>query len=127
MRPQTSASQEALSGSESMMRFEVGLPTTGPVVDEGLDSVRCTEPVSVGHHCARDWSASAAEMRTCASAAATVWLERSTCGISASSCASPKASHQLPRAAASRGSAGFQPAAGLFSLYAAGTSTFGRT
>jgi hypothetical protein len=116
-----------------MMRLLVGLPTTGPVVEDGLDSVRCTVPVRVGHHWARDWSASAEETRTCASAAAMLWLETSTCAISASSCGSPKASHHLPRAAASRGSAGFQSPASCFaagsfaSLYAAGTSTSGRT
>ena len=108
------------------MRRLTAWPTIGPVVAEGLVSVRCTVPVSVGQKPARAWSASATEMRTCASAAATLWLAASAFAIRPSSRASPYIAHQLPRAAVSRGSACCQPRSGLFSLYAAGTSTAGR-
>jgi len=98
-------------------------PMIGPVVAEGRDSVRVTCELSVGQNCARDCAASAAEMRTCASAAARVWLDTSTCAMSPSSEASPKIAHHLPRSAASRGAAACQLPA---SLYAAGMSISGR-
>ncbi len=127
MRPHRSASQVAFAEAELMMRLFVVAPMIGPVVAEGLDSVRETCEVTVGHHCARACSAIAAAARTCASAAATVWLETSTCSTSWSSCGSLKIVHHLPRSAASRGAACCQaPASPPFSLYAAGTSTSGR-
>ncbi len=94
-----------------MVRLVADWPTIGPVVCEGLDSVFWMVPVICGQKLARDWSASAAEMRTCASAAATVWLAASTRAINASSSASPYIFHHMPRGTASRGSAGFQSAA----------------
>src|SRR5258706_13450483 len=101
----------------------VDAPTTGPVFADDLERVYCSVPVTVGHQEARCCAVSALAWRSRASAAAMVWLETSTCPISASSCASPKAAHHLPRASPSRGSAGFQLPA---SFQAAGVSTGGR-
>jgi hypothetical protein len=102
----------------------VGTPTNGPVVDDGRERVSWIVPVNVGHQAARDCATSALAWRSCASAAAMVWLETSTCAIRPSRRASPNIVHHLPRVCASRGSAGFQSPA---SLYAAGVSTGGRT
>ena len=90
-----------------MVRRLAACPMMGPVVPEGLDSVTCTVAPTVGQKPARAWSASAAAMRTCASAAATVWFAVSTRAISASSFGSVYIAHQLPRGAKSFGSACF--------------------